>query len=190
MLTKLQAVNHMLSAVGEQTVLTYVEGASDVANATAVLDGETLAVLAIGWDCNTDDGVELQPDADGHIAWPADALQCDPLDAGKRYVKRGEFLWDKDNLTDVFESPVKVRVVRALDFEALPYPLQRRIMTQAAVRYQGAYVGSSALDRAAREDLMAADAQAQDAESESDDYNVLANMDIAWFRRDVKRGLT
>jgi hypothetical protein len=185
--TKLEAINAMLTAVGESVVLTYVEGASDVANAEAVLNQETRNVLAIGWDCNVDDGVELTPDTDGRIAVPEDALQIDPVDPYVKVVQRGEFLWDKTNLTDIFDKPIKFRIVRLVDFEGLPYPLAARIAAQAAVRYQAGYVGSPTLDRSAKEALQAADAQAQDAESDSDDYNVLDNVDIAWFRRDVRR---
>jgi hypothetical protein len=187
--TKLQAINAMLTSVGESTVLTYVEGATDVANAETVLDNETLIVLGAGWDCNTDDGVELSPDADGRIAVPIDALQIDPIDPRRRVVQRNGFLWDKDRLTATFDGPIKFRIVRALPFDGLPYPLQRRIAAQAAMRYQQSYVGSPTLDKSAKEDLMAADAQAQDAESDSDDFNLFDNADIAWFRRNVRRGL-
>jgi hypothetical protein len=188
-LTKLQAINSMLTSVGESAVLTYVQGASDVANAEAVLDHETLVVLGIGWDCNTDTDVEMTPDTDGRIAVADDILQIDPMDSRIRVVQRNRFLWDKDKLTDVFDDPIKCRVVRALDFDGLPFPLQRRIAAQAAMRYQQSYVGSPTLDRSAKEDLMAADAQAQDAESDSDDYNILDNIDVARFGRYVRRGI-
>ena len=78
--TNLQAINAMLTAVGETAVLTLVSGASDVTNAQTILDTETLKVLSKGWHCNSDSGVTLNPDVNGKIAVPVDALQIDPSD--------------------------------------------------------------------------------------------------------------
>lgn len=187
--TKLEAINEILTSVGESAVLTYVQGASDVVNAETVLDLETRAVLSTGWECNTDEDFELVPDSDGRIAVPADALVVDPVDPYQRITMRKGYLWDKEKHTDVIGKPVRCRVVRDMAFEEVPYHVQRRIVAQAVVRYQNSYVGSPTLDKAAQANLAAADAQAQDIEADVDDYNILDNVDIAWHRRWTVRGL-
>lgn len=181
MLTKLQAINEMLTAVGETAVLTTVEGASDTVNAETVLDAETLKVLSKGWHANTDENVTLSPDVDGFINVPTNALQIDPVDRRIDLVSRGGRLWNRTDNTDIFDAPVVVKIIRALPFEDLPYPLQARIVAQAILKYQRAYVGSKQLDDFNREELGAAEADARDAEVESDDYNILDNADALPF---------
>lgn len=181
MLTKLQAINEMLTAVGETAVLVTVEGASDTVNAETVLDAETRKVLSKGWHANTDENVTLTPDVDGFIAVPTDALQVDPVDRRVDLVKRGGRLWNRTDNTDVFDAPVVVKIIRNLPFEDLPFPLQSRIVAQAVVKYQRAYVGSKQLDEFNGDELIMAETDARDAEVESDDLNMLDNADALPF---------
>lgn len=178
-LTNLQAINQMLTSVGETAVLTIVEGASDTTNAQTVLDAETTKVLVRGWHCNTDEAVTLNPDGSGRIAVPADALQIDPTDTRRDYTQRNGFVWDRAENSNVIGEPVEFRIIRSLPFESLPFALQQRIVAQAIVKYQRAYVGSTQLDAFNREELLAAHAEAEDAEVEGDDYNILDNPDVA-----------
>lgn len=178
-LTNLQAINQMLTAVGDTAVLTVIDGASDTTNAQVILDAETLKVLSKGWHCNTDNGVVLTPDVSGHIAVPADALQIDPEDTRLDYTIRAGRLYDKTKNTDVLDKPVTVTIIRSLPFAELPFALQQRIVAQAVLKYQRAYVGSAQLDEFNRDELLIANADAEDAEVEADDYNILDNVDIA-----------
>lgn len=158
MLTKLQALNRMLTAVGETTVLVRVDGAGDLANAEVVLDAETLAVLATGWRCNTDAGVLLPVASGGKVAVPTDALLIDATDSTRDLVPRGGFLWDRGTNTDVLGAAVRVNVIRSLAFEAVPYVIQQAIVARAARVYQRDYVGSEEADARLK-------AAAEDAES-------------------------
>lgn len=178
-LTNLQALNQMLTSVGETAVLTIVAGASDTTNAQTILDAETAKVLVRGWHCNTDEAVTLNPDVSGRIAVPADALQIDPTDTRLDYTQRAGFIWDREGNTNVIGKPVEFRIIRSLPFESLPFALQQRIVAQATLKYQRAYVGSQQLDAFNREELLSAHAEAEDAEVEGDDYNILDNADVA-----------
>ncbi|WPH18226.1 hypothetical protein [Variovorax paradoxus] len=187
MLSRLQAVNQMLTPVGEQVILVEFEGAGDYANCSAVLDAETLKVLAKGWAFNSEKEVEFIPDVDGKIAVPPETLQIDPSDRREDYVQRGSFLYDKINKTDVFTESVKCDVVRAFPFEDCPFMVQRIIVAQAAKVYQRSYVGSPQLDAFAQEERDEAGADALDAESDVDDYNILDNADLSYLNRRTYR---
>jgi hypothetical protein len=186
-LTRLQAINQLLTPVGETVILVEVAGAGDYANCSQVLDAETLKVLAKGWAFNSEKEVEYTPDVDGKIAVPPEALQIDPSDRSNDYVQRGAFLYDKDNKTDVFTAPVKCDVVLAFPFEDCPFNVQRQIVAQAAMAYQRSYVGSKQLDEFAKEERFEAGADAADAESDVDDYNILDNPDLFYLNRRTYR---
>lgn len=189
-LTRLQAVNQMLTPVGETVILVEVAGAGDYANCSAVLDAETLKVLGKGWAFNSEKEVEYTPDVDGKIAVPPNVLTIDPSDRREDYVQRGGFLYNKIKRTDLFTAPVKCDVILAFPFEDCPYMVQRQIVAQAAKVYQRGYVGSSQLDQFASEERLEAGADAQDAESDVDDYNVLDNPDLHYlFRRTYRPGM-
>lgn len=187
MLTRLQAINQMLTPVGEAVILVEIAGAADMANASEVLDAETIKTLAKGWSFNTDEGIEYVPDVDGKIAVPPEVLQIDAVDPNIQVVQRGAFLYDKTNHTDVFTRPVEVNVVLSFPFESCPYNVQRQIVAQAAKAYQRGYVGSTQLDQFASEERMEAGADAADAESDIDDYNMLNNGDLRYLHRRTYR---
>lgn len=183
MLTKLQAINEILTAVGETAALTLVSGAADTTNAEVVLDAEARKVLVKGFDFNTDEDWEIAPDSNGHILVPTDALFIDAVDPTLRLTPRNGRMWDKRRQTDVFDRPVRFRIIRDVPFEACPYHVQRMIVAQATKKYQRAYVGSAVLDQMNVEDQMDANATGQDAESDADDYNILDNPDVMGSRR-------
>ena len=183
MLTRLEAINQMLTAVGEQVILIEVEGAGDYANASAILDAETKKVLAKGWHFNTDEGVALNPDASGRVLVAPNVLRLDVLDPSLDVAQRGGYLYNRAKQTDVFTAPVKVDRVIAMPFEACPYHAQREIVGRACQAYQRSYVGSDALDKYAAEERYEATADSRDAEVDEDDFNMLDNPDLAYLRR-------
>jgi len=190
MLSRLQAINQMLTAHGEQIILVEVEGAGDYANCSAVLDAETTKVLAKGCFFNTDRKVELTPDVDGKIAVADNVLQIDPVDPSLQIAQRGAFLYDLDNQTDVFTKPVTVTRILNFPFEQCPFAIQREIVARAAMAYQRGYVGSAQLDAFAKDERLEAVADSHDAESDSDDFNILDNPDLAYLhRRTYRRGI-
>jgi len=180
----------MLIAVGEQVILVEVEGAGDYANCSAVLDAETRKVLAKGWNFNSETEVELTPDVDGKLAVPDNALQVDASDPTVKVAQRGLFLYDLEKRTDVFDAPLKVDWVLNFPFEACPYHVQRQIVAAAALKYQRGFVGSQLLDQFGQAERAEAGADAGDAESQEDDFNILDNPDLAYLRRQsYRRGI-
>jgi len=187
-LTKLQAINEILTSVGETAMLTLVAGATDATNAEVILDAEARKLLARGWAFNTDERFTLANNSDGRVPVPADVLQIDATDPDLDYVQRGGFLWDRARNTDLLWAPAECRVVRDLPFESCPYHIQRQIVARAAQKYQRSYVGSPQLDGFATEETLMATADGADAEADSDDYNVLDNPELAYLRRNSYLG--
>jgi hypothetical protein len=177
----------MLFPVGEQVILVEVEGAGDYANASTVLDAETMKVLAKGHNFNSESRVPYLKDVNGKIAVPPEVLQIDASDASRSVVQRGAFLYDKDARSDVFAADLEVDVVLSFPFESCPFHIQRLIVAQAAKAYQRAYVGSAMLDSFAQDERLEAGADSGDAESDSDDYNILNNPDLWYLRRQTYR---
>lgn len=181
-LTRLQAVNRMLTAVGESVILVEVAGAGDYANCSDILDQVTQEVLLKDYKCNTETRT-LTPDADGHIAVPPECLKVDPVDPYLDYTFRAGNLYDRANATDVFEKPVEVRVTLGLRFEDIPFSLQLEVTAKAARRYQKFYVGSQTADGFLKEDEAIAASIAEDAEADAEDYNLLDTAELSWLRR-------
>ncbi|KQV99971.1 hypothetical protein [Rhizobacter sp. Root1221] len=187
MLTRLEAVNQIMVAIGESVILQEIEGAGDYANASAVIDAETRKVLAKGWSFNTEIQ-DLSPDVDGIVTVADNVLSIDPVDPGLDAVQRGARLYDRKTRSFVFTAPVEVRVILNFPFEDVPYAVQNQIVAMSAKKYQRGYVSSDTLDNYAREESAEAGADAADAESDVDDYNILDNPDLAYLRRRSYRG--
>ena len=123
--TRLQAVNTMLSTIGEAPVntLTGTLGV-DVATAERVLDETSLEVQSMGWHFNTVPEVELTPDSSTKpfITVAPNVVRIDlESSATHDLVLRGDTLFDRKNNTNQFDKSIKkVTVVTALDFTDLP----------------------------------------------------------------------
>lgn len=190
-LTRLMAVNQLLSAIGESPIVQLESGVGETATAEAVLDEFNRRVQARGWQCNTESNVTLNRDtATSEVHLGSDVLRVDPVDESLDYVQRGTRLYDRAGRTYVFTKDPKVHITRLLDFEDLPFDLANRVVKEAAVAFQQRHHGSKSLDAFAKEDMANAIVDADDAESLGDDYNILDNIDVAplhWRNRRYRR---
>lgn len=183
-ITKLEAVNTILAAIGEQPVSSLSSGLVDAEAAEVVLTKTTKDVLARGYHCNTDHDFELVPDVDGYIWVPSGTLSVDPVDRSQDYVVRDGKLYDRDEQTYVFTESVKVDLIQEMDFEDLPYALARYIEARSARIFQEQVEGSISLDGFTARQEAEAKAVLEDSNVEQDDYNVLRHSPsvrvIAW----------
>jgi hypothetical protein len=149
-LTKLDAVNLMLSSIGQAPVNSLaVAGIRDVAIAALALDNTTREVLSRGWHFNTDTAFALSPNGSGNILVPSGALEIDPtdpnVDAVVRYNAGVPMFWDKTNQTWTFTAALKCDVVWGYEFEQLPQVARGYISTRAARIFQSQVIGSEVL---------------------------------------------
>lgn len=149
--TKIDAVNLILSSVGDSPVDTLEEHDNvDVDNAVRLLDSISRSVQARGWDFNSYESYRLKPDMyTKHIRYNPHFIHFRAVD-GRTIVKRGGLLYDMTNQSDKFENDIDLNVIMAVDFEDMPQCFKDYTTAQAAVKFQQRYMG----DDGVSQDLM------------------------------------
>lgn len=176
--TELEAVNLMLSVIGELPVddLRLAETNADVKMALQLLRSATRALQVKGWQFNTNLAVTLDPMPDGTIRLPTNAVRCVPADdvaQDVRFVIRGQKLWDQKSNTFTWTQSVVADVTILLPYEELPEPARFYIAEKAGQRFQARSVGSETLAAFTREDLQDAAVVLADYELDAGDWNFL-----------------
>ena len=197
--TKKDAVNTMLTSIGEQPIqnMNDLAGLSDASIAEQILDNVSRAIQSRGWIFNTDLDVQMPVDQYGEIKLSPDILRVDTTsrvrDGDTDIVERGRKLYDRQKQTFVFTTKVTVNQIKLLIFEDLPEPARRYISIRSARIFHDRVVGSGELHRFYQEDEMNAWQALLEYEGDVADYNIFDNYDV--FRvvdRDVNStfGLT
>lgn len=177
--TELEAVNTILATVGNSPVAA-VEGTGieDVDIAYRMLVELTRRVNLRAYNWNSDRDYPLAPDTDGYISIPQGALVVDPQDPTvnavvRRNAANGKLgLWDKANLTFVFDATVNCKIIWGFPFQDLPEVARDYIVLSAGRTFQKRYVGSQVLDRYSAEDVAGAWALLQGTELRDRNYNL------------------
>ena len=190
--TKLQAVNQILSFMGEAPVnsLDDATGVGDVSLAERVLDEITREVLSNGWHFNTNFDVEHTPDSNKEIVLSAIVLRID-TDHG-RYgtmdiAQRGNKLYNRKGNTFEFEDPIKTTEVIELPWDDIPETARRYIVLRAARVNQDRALGSPDLQKIGVQEELTALAALREFDAGSADYSVfdayLPAMTISDYRK-------
>lgn len=148
--SKLDGVNRVLRAAGENPVNTLNSTSGDALMAEAILDEVTLEQQAPGLAANTE-VVDLTPDNDGFVQIASDVLHVEVLNIPEKFIiVRGSNPARLYNVTDntfkFTQSSVRVRMVMGLAYEDLPFTQQVAIADEAGRRYQMLTVGDAAAD--------------------------------------------
>lgn len=178
--TELEAVNIMLAAIGEAPVATLEEDTiEDAQIALATLRDVSKEVQNEGWHFNTDYDYPFTADAvTGKITYPTTAAHVDAMDTeGKDIVKRGGYMYDRENRTDVFElgSTIKCKVVWFLDFTDLPESCRKYIIMLATRRFAKNHMGDEATVQFSEFEVAMARAIFKGDEMRRADLNMLQN---------------
>lgn len=177
--TELEAINIMLSTIGESPINSMAEISLvvDAVTARQVLKEISLNVQEEGWHFNTERNILLAPDLlNKEIAVPNNCLQCDTTgrDVDRDVAVRGDRLYDRDNHTYFFDGDgVYVDMVLFLDFEELPQAARHYITIRAARVFQQRVVGSETLGAFTEKDEQRARAVLRKFESNTADHNIL-----------------
>lgn len=187
-ITKLEAVNRLLDAIGEDSVNSLESGLADAEKAERKIDEVSKELQAKGWDCNTSYGLVLSLNSEGKIALPDNTLKVDTAGYDERLHvgTRGGFLFDLDNNTLVFTKAIEVDLVQFLEFEDLPYELQNYIVCRAGRIFQEGAMGSTSLDGFTSRREKEAEANWTAAASDTEDANVIdqsPSVRVIAFRR-------
>tara|TARA_R100001129_G_scaffold9215_1_gene6371 strand:+ start:843 stop:1454 length:612 start_codon:yes stop_codon:yes gene_type:complete len=177
--TELQAVNQMLSVIGEAPVNSITGTVTtDVSVAKNILDETSMSVQSMGWNFNTHYAYTLAKDTDNKVPLPSNCVQAD---ASAQYrdrnlVIRNGFLYDMDDHTDVFGTSTTlptVDLVLVQQFEQLPEYARQYIATKAARRFASRFIGDKGITELAGNDEQEALAAFRQADSRSADANML-----------------
>lgn len=176
--TKLEAVNTILSVIGEAPINTLSPPGFPAASmALAVLEEVNRAVQTQGWNFNTETDVELTPDVNQEILLPDNILDIDSIE-GRNLVERQNKLYDKDENTFLFDDPVKVEWKLLLDFEEIPEAARHYITIRAARVFQNRQVGSEVLNSFTEQDELKAMVGIRRYQTRSLDSNLLTGSEF------------
>jgi hypothetical protein len=173
--TKLNAINTMLSSIGEPPVNTLSSQRADSNLAEQILDEVSREIQSYGWHFNSEYKVILVPDNNGYIYVPANVVRVD-TDPGKYtnldIVQRGDKLYDRVANSYVFTGELEVSRVVMLEFEDLPEPARRYIMIRAARIFGDRMVGSEKHHAFNGQDEMMALVKMREFENDTADYSI------------------
>jgi hypothetical protein len=181
LLTELEAVNVMLSVIGEAPVNT-LEGAAtvDVIQAKAILSQVSREVQSVGWHFNTEREYPLLPDVNGEIILASNMVLVDAdTEPDVDVAQRGNKLYDRKNHTFQFKKTLKAEVIYLLGFEDLPQVARQFIVIRAARIFQDRMVGSDTLHGFSAEDEKKALADLKELEGDTGDYSIFDHWDVA-----------
>lgn len=174
--TELEAINLMLSVIGESPVNTVEDtGIVDAVVARQILTQSSRDVQVVGWHWNTEINYPLAASfPEGEIALPPNTLRVDASgdDARLDLIQRGNRLYDRVNHTFSIGKTVKVSIVLFLPFDQLPEAARSYIVIRAARQFQERMVGSETLWQFNSRDEVRAWSNLQSAEAETLDLNV------------------
>jgi hypothetical protein len=178
--TKLDAVNTMLSAIGEAPVNSLSSGLVEAEIAETILNTVDREVQSEGWHFNTEYKKSFAQDTNGEIPLGNDVLRADAhLDANsKDLVQRGLRMYDRKNHTFAIKQAVKLDVVVQLDFEDMPEVAKRYVTLKATRIFQDRVVGSNTLHDFQERDEQMALMQLKEFDARTDDNNIFDNYDV------------
>lgn len=179
--TELEAVNECLENIGQAPVST-ISGNLGVDTQIALnfVTKVNRELQAKGWFWNTEVNYPLTPNDDGDILLPANTLAVDSVgvDVHRNVIQRGQRLYDRDNRTYTFASPVNAEITLGLSFNELPETARRYVALRAARFFQDRIEGSSS-ETDSRDEMDAlSDLKAEQLRVE--DHNVLTGSSLVY----------
>lgn len=173
-LTKLGAVNIVLTNIGMAPVTQISANNPMVATAESILNEVSGSVQSEGWSFNTERDYPFVKDNTGKIAIPSNVLALD-VDGTSGYdlIIRGGYLYDKAGHTNVFTENLELDVVWCFDFDDLPEAVKQYITIRAANLFAGRAVGSAEAVKYSQREEAAARAAIIEYETQQGDYNML-----------------
>ena len=180
--TELDAVNQILSSVGQAPVTTLDLQNPEVSIVLNTLREVNRQVQAEGWIFNTEREYELTPDEiTKEILYPSNMLQ---IDANVRQhksdydlVRRNGKVYDRLNHTFEFDDPIQVHVTWSFDFSDVPPAIQTYITARAARMCATKMIGNGDLYQLLAEQEGQTRAVALEYECNQGDYSIFGFQD-------------
>ena len=180
--TELDAVNQILSSVGQAPVTTLDQENPEVAIVLSTLREVSKQVQAEGWIFNTERNYEFTPDSvTKEIQIPSNVMQLD-ANLQKHYsaydpVRRNGKLYDRISHSFQWSEVVYADVVWYLDFTDLPPAIQAYVTARAATMCATKMVGDKELYTLLGAQEKLTRATALEYECNQGDYNMFGFRD-------------
>jgi len=180
--TELDAVNQILSSVGQAPVTTLDLQNPEVSIVLNTLREVNKQVQAEGWIFNTERGVEFSPDTTtSYIEYPFDILQMDVNNEKHKnkydVVRRNGRLYDRLNHTDKFTENLFLDIVKYFDFTDVPPAIQAYITARAARMCSTKMIGDRELNVLLQEQELQTRAAAIEYDCNQGDYSMFGFRD-------------
>lgn len=177
--TQLDAVNIMLSAIGEAPVSSLSSGLIEAEIAETILNTVDREVQSMGWHFNTELNKSFAQDTNGEIILPADILKADAtlVANSPNLVQRGLKMYDRKNHTFNIGKNVGLDVVVQLEFTDVPEVAKRYMVLRATRIFQDRVVGSATLHGFHEKDENRALMELREFDKSADDDNIFDNYD-------------
>ena len=178
-LTKLAAVNIVLSNIGMAPVNAIDNDNPMVLMASNTIDEVSLSVQSDGYTFNTEREYPFTPNSSNQIIIPDNVLALDsPYDQESNLIIRGGKLYDKRDHSFTFTEQLKLNVLWLFDFDDMPEPFKKYVSLRSANLFAGRAVGSAEQVRfGEREEAMARAAMIE-YETQQGDYNYLSPFNL------------
>lgn len=176
--TKLEAVNTMLTFIGESPVnsLSDSSGVGDLPVAEKILDEIDREVQSQGWHFNTTVDVVTSPDATSNeIVLSHNVVKADVkvgAYSNMDVTMRNNKLFNRSKNTFEFTSDLKLTLVSLLPWDDLPEAARRYISLRAARVLQDRQVGSREMTEIGIREETVALAALREYDAEGADYSV------------------
>ena len=176
--TKLEAVNTMLTFIGESPVnsLSDSSGVGDLPIAEQILDEIDREVQTQGWHFNTTVDVVTSPDATSNeIVLSHNVVSADVKVGAYTDMDitlRNNKLFNRSKNTFEFTSDLKLTLVSLLPWEDLPEKARRYVTLRSARVLQDRQVGAKELTEVGIREEMVALAALREYDAEGADYSV------------------
>jgi len=180
--TELDAVNQILSSVGQAPVTTLDLQNPEVSIVLNTLREVNRQVQAEGWIFNTEREYEMTPDSStNQIAYPFNMLQIDTnqYQHKNKYdvVRRNGKLYDRLHHTFTFTDSIKADVVWYFDFTDVPPAIQAYITARAARMCSTKMIGDRELNALLQEQEFNTRASAIEYDCNQGDYSMFGFRD-------------
>ena len=180
--TELDAVNQILSSVGQAPVTTLDLQNPEVSIVLNTLREVNRQVQAEGWIFNTEREYEMTPDSStNQIAYPFNMLQIDTnqYQHKNKYdvVRRNGKLYDRLHHTFTFTDSIKADVVWFFDFTDVPPAIQTYITARAARMCSTKMIGDRELSALLQEQEFNTRAAAIEYDCNQGDYSMFGFRD-------------
>ncbi len=177
-LTKLSAVNIILSNIGQAPVTVLDNDNPMISMASNIIDEVSNSVQSEGWSFNTESGYPFTPTSDNRIVIPDNILQIDTgYLSNSNVVLRQGMLYDKRAHSYEFTTEQELNVVWLIEFEDMPEAFKQYITMRAANLFAGRAVGSSEQVKFGEREEAQARAAMMEYETQQGDYNMLGTTD-------------